>query len=99
MSTVGEVAKCIKGNTPPKYRPDYYRGLIPFVEPTQLNDKTVSDAPEKLSDKGAEVARVLDANSVLVSCIGNLEKTALAGRQVAFNQQINAAVFHVSRRS
>ena len=94
MSTVGEVAKCITGNTPPKDRPDYYGDLIPFVKPTQLDDKTVSDAPEKLSDQGAKVARVLDANSVLVSCIGNLGKTALSGRKVAFNQQINAAVFH-----
>jgi hypothetical protein len=67
---------------------------MPFVKPTQLLDGAVSDAPEKLSEKGAKVARVLEPNSVLVSCIGNLGKTAINGRKVAFNQQINAAVFN-----
>jgi type I restriction enzyme S subunit len=94
MSTVGAVAKCITGNTPPKNDPEYYGDFMPFVKPTQLLDGAVSDAPEKLSEKGAKVARVLEPNSVLVSCIGNLGKTAINGRKVAFNQQINAAVFN-----
>jgi type I restriction enzyme S subunit len=94
ISTVGEVAKCITGNTPPKDRPEYYGDLIPFVKPTQLDDRIVSDAPERLSNRGAHVARVIEAESVLVSCIGNLGKTAITGRTVAFNQQINAAIFH-----
>ncbi len=59
----------------------------------------VRDSVDHLSDAGSEVADVAPAGGVLVSCIGNLGKTGLAARPVAFNQQINAIIPHVPDHS
>jgi type I restriction enzyme S subunit len=93
---VRSLGKAITGNTPPTKEADNYGGDIPFIKPTELVDRPVSFGRETISDKGAEKARILPKGSVLVSCIGNLGKTAIAKRDLAFNQQINAVVFNES---
>jgi type I restriction enzyme S subunit len=87
-----EVGKVVTGTTPPKKEKDNYGKDIPFVKPPQLFNKPIFDAPEKLSNKGAQYARLLPINSVLVTCIGNLGRTAINRSIVAFNQQINAII-------
>jgi len=85
-----DIAHLSTGNTPSKKVPGYYGGDIPFVKPPELRDRKINLAPETLSEQGCENARLLPENAVLVSCIGNLGKTGIAGTKVAFNQQINA---------
>lgn len=92
VKTLSEIGKCVTGTTPPKNDSNNYGNDIPFVKPPQLFDKQISDAPEKLSKKGAGLARILPANSVLVTCIGNLGRTAINKIPVTFNQQINAII-------
>ena len=94
-----EVGKIVTGSTPPKARQEYYGGSFPFVKPGELLHCPVSDSIDRLSDAGSEVADVAPAGGVLVSCIGNLGKTGLATRPVAFNQQINAIIPHVREHS
>lgn len=90
---LGDIAITLTGTTPPKNNPSNYGGYIPFVKPPALRDCAIKEAEDSLSEIGAELARVLPINSVLVSCIGNLGKTGINTVPVAFNQQINAAVF------
>jgi len=90
--TVGELGEVITGNTPSKADPENYGQYIPFVKPPELTNSVVATAEDALSEIGSEKARILPANSVLVSCIGNLGKTAFNSVPVAFNQQINAIV-------
>jgi type I restriction enzyme S subunit len=91
---VGNLGKAITGNTPPTKDSKNYGGDIPFIKPTELVDRPVSIGRETISEKGAELARILPKGGVLVSCIGYLGKTAIAKREVAFNQQINAIIFN-----
>ncbi len=91
---IGELGKAITGNTPPTKNAENYGGEIPFIKPTELVDKGVFSGRETISEKGAKYARILPKGGVLVSCIGYLGKTAIAKREVAFNQQINAVVFN-----
>lgn len=96
---VSDAGVCITGNTPSTKDSSNYGGGVPYIKPPQLNNQIVSTGDESLSEKGAALARVLPENSVLVSCIGNLGRTALNTVPVAFNQQINAivpndAIFH-----
>ncbi len=91
--TLQDVADVVTGNTPSTSNAENYGGLIPFFKPPQLNDMSVSEAPETLSNKGIEKARLLPPKSVLVSCIGILGKTAITKITSATNQQINAIVF------
>lgn len=90
---LADVAEIVTGNTPPTSDEDNYGGNLPFVKPPQLNGGFLSETPESLSPKGAQLARVLPEKSVLVSCIGILGKTAITNVRCATNQQINAIVF------
>ena len=89
---IGDTGFCVTGNTPSTKDSSNYGGGIPYIKPPQLNNKIVSVGDESLSEKGAKLARILPKNSVLISCIGNLGKTALNTVPVAFNQQINAII-------
>ena len=89
-----EVAEVITGTTPPKKEKENYGNYIPFVKPPELNDSVIKNAKDMLSEIGSEKARILPPNSVLVSCIGILGKTGLNEVSIAFNQQINAAIFY-----
>jgi type I restriction enzyme S subunit len=91
--TLGELGEVITGNTPPTSRSELYGGLIPFIKPPHLNDRPVGQTEQSISDKGRAKARVIPANTVLVSCIGILGKTGISVAESAFNQQINAVVF------
>ena len=94
IKTIGEV---ITGNTPSKAIDDYYGGDIPWVKPGDVNKGTVIDtAEETLTDLGASKSRLLPKGSVMVTCIGNLGNVAIAGRQLATNQQINSIIPNTS---
>ena len=90
-----KMGKIVTGSTPLKTRKEYYGGSFPFVKPGELLHCPVSDAADHLSEAGSEVADIAPSGSILVSCIGNLGKTGLATRPVAFNQQINTIIPHV----
>ncbi len=92
-----ELATITTGNTPSRRRPEYYGEFIEWVKSDNLNTAShyVTTAAEGLSNLGAKVARTVPAGSTLVTCIagspGAIGNSALADREVAFNQQINAA--------
>lgn len=89
---VSDIGETVTGNTPPKNDANNYGDCIPFVKPPELTHCVINTAANNLSEIGKEKSRVLPAYSVLVSCIGNLGKTAINNVPVAFNQQINAIV-------
>ena len=89
-ATLGEAFTTSTGSTPPKSNSDFYGQFMPLVKPPELLDSTIDSAEDGLSESGAQVARTLPPNSILVSCIGNLGKIGMNTVPVAFNQQINA---------
>ena len=91
-TTIGACASVFTGKTPSKRDDDNYGGFLPLVKLPELLDCAVNGAADHLSRKGAESARILPVDSVLVSCIGNLGKTGINRVPVAFNQQINGVV-------
>lgn len=88
------IAKISTGSTPSKKIFDYFGGGIPFVKPGDLDKGTITSTEETLSELGALNARIVRRGAVFVSCIGNLGKIGFAGRDSAFNQQINAVEFN-----
>lgn len=94
LKDIGEI---VTGSTPSKSNTEYYGSEIPFISPTELGKKIYVDRSKQyLSLSGAEVARILPANSVMVCCIGSLGKTAIAATPLATNQQINSIVVNES---
>jgi len=95
---IGELGKVITGNTPPRHKKEYYGNYIEWIKSDNINTPqfTLTRAEEYLSEKGAGVGRVAPKGSVLVTCIAGtpdcIGNIAMADREVAFNQQINAFV-------
>ena len=90
--------KVVTGNTPSRKQPEYYGDHIEWIKSDNINTPShyLTPASEYLSESGRAVARTAPAGSILVTCIAGsrdcIGNVALADREVAFNQQINAII-------
>ncbi|MEC9305087.1 MAG: restriction endonuclease subunit S, partial [Pseudomonadota bacterium] len=90
LNDVGEI---VTGKTPSTKNPDNFGGNIPFIKPADLdNGGYVTRTAETLTDAGAKLVPSIPANSIPVTCIGNLGKVGITTQSSATNQQINTVV-------
>jgi len=89
---VKDFGKVITGTTPSKSRPDYYGKEFPWATAEDFNGKYIKNTVVRLSSAGKKAIRVLPKGSVLVTCIASIGKNAIAGCELATNQQINSIV-------
>jgi type I restriction enzyme, S subunit len=82
------------GSTPSTSDEQYWGGEIPFVTPSELDQRLpVLKTPRTLTAEGGSQSRLIREGSVMVCCIGSLGKIGIAGRTLATNQQINSIEF------
>ena len=93
-ASIGEIGLVVTGTTPATATPAYYGGEIPFVAPGDLGKTLfVHEAERTLTAEGLAQAKALPPGAVLFTCIGaTIGKSAIAGRELATNQQINAVI-------
>jgi type I restriction enzyme S subunit len=90
---LGDICEVVTGGTPPRSESKFYGGSIPWIKPEDLDKSVnVNSSAEYLTEEGGKVSRLLPKGSVLVSCIGNIGKLAIASTAVATNQQINSLI-------
>lgn len=90
---LGEIGEVVTGSTPSTEHPEYYSEYgIPWVTPTDITGNLISDTPRKLSPLGAQVGRVVPAETILVTCIASIGKNTMLANTGSFNQQINGLV-------
>jgi type I restriction enzyme, S subunit len=95
LSKFGEV---FTGNTPPRADLENYGDCIEWIKSDNITTPYhfLTEASEKLSSIGKKKGRVVPSGSILVCCIAgsksSIGRAAIADREVAFNQQINAVV-------
>lgn len=93
LKEIGHVAEVVTGNTPSRKIPQYFGGRIPWIKPPDINRaRNIFDSEEYLTEDGAKQARILPKDAIMVTCIGNIGNVAIAGTEVATNQQINSIV-------
>lgn len=86
----------VTGNTPSRKVDEYYGNYIEWIKSDNITDSNIylTKAREYLSEKGLQVGRYVEENSILMTCIAGSIKcignVAIANRKIAFNQQINA---------
>lgn len=97
VSRIKNIAKIVTGNTPPKAigaEENFAEEGILWVKPDNLDGLTyITDTKEKLTQKGAELAKLVEPLTPLVCCIGTIGKVGVSDCIVSFNQQINAVCF------
>lgn len=99
---LSEIAELETGATPKRSEDTYWEsGTIPWVKSGELNDRVISDAEEKITEKALEETgcTVFPEGSLLIALYGKgtVTKTALLDTQAATNQAI-AAIFPDSGR-
>jgi len=96
VKQVGEIAKVTTGNTPSRKHTDYYGHGVEWIKSDNINTPShfLTGATEHLTVRGKAVGRVVPKGAVLITCIAGspscIGNVAIADREVAFNQQINA---------
>ena len=94
---LGVECKIITGNTPSRKCLENYGDFLEWVKTDNINSAgSINPSSESLSVKGAEKARIVDAGTILMTCIAgsvkSIGRVGLTDRRIAFNQQINAIV-------
>jgi type I restriction enzyme S subunit len=98
ISPIKEMGRVVTGNTPPRKDPENYGPGIEWIKSDNIGTPHhfLTAAEETLTQKGQAISRTVPAGSTLVTCIAgspsSIGNAALADREVAFNQQINAVV-------
>ena len=88
-----ELGKVETGNTPSTAIKDYYsEDGLNWITPTDITSNITLTTEKKLSKKGEKVGRVIQANSILCTCIASIGKNTFSPVKCAFNQQINALI-------
>jgi len=97
---VEAVARIRSGSTPSKSRDDFWGGRHPWVSARDLKGWVLTDSVAGLTDEGYSVATVAPKDSVLILTRGmTLFKdvpVCMAGREMAFNQDVKALVVEAS---
>ena len=88
LKAIGDI---LTGSTPSTQHEEYYsqNGML-WVTPTDIDSNIIKNTAKKLSDEGVKVARIVPANTILVTCIASIGKNALMLEKSSFNQQINS---------
>ena len=94
IKKLSEIGDIITGTTPSTQNADYWNGEFLWATPTDIKKDTfmLTDTPKKLSREGYEKTRPVPKNAILVTCIASIGKMAIAGKEMATNQQINSIV-------
>ena len=91
--TLKNIGTIVTGSTPPKKDAENYGGDLPWIKPPDLDKKMfIFSSKDNISDIGRNKVRLLPKGSVLVSCIGNIGKIAVADCELCTNQQINSII-------
>jgi type I restriction enzyme S subunit len=94
-SGVEAVATLVSGGTPPRDKPQYWGGQIPWITCKDMKADRLSDSSERLTEAGLEAgSRLVPAGAVLIVIRGMIlardVPVALATRPVSFNQDLKA---------
>jgi type I restriction enzyme S subunit len=82
------------GTMPDTTVPENFGNFIPFVKPADIDGNGITYEEKGLSERGLNEGRLIEANSIMMVCIGSSTgKVAVNDRPVSCNQQINAITF------
>jgi type I restriction enzyme S subunit len=98
LTSLSKFGEIVTGNTPPRADLENYGDDIEWIKSDNITTPYhfLTQASESLSKQGKGKGRIVPEGSILVCCIAgsksSIGKAAIANREVAFNQQINAII-------
>lgn len=93
---LGKVCKIVTGNTPSTKCSEFYANKdIQFYKPGDFDNMApcvLRMSESWIAEPARKKARIVSANSILITCIGVIGKVGITTKEAAFNQQINAVL-------
>jgi len=93
---LGEIAEHFMGGTPKTTIEEYWNGNIPWISAKELSncDIYITEPTRYITEKGLREsnARIAPKNSILLVTTASVGNVAIAGVDIAINQQITAIV-------
>lgn len=89
--TIGDLCKMKAGGTPSRSEPSYWDGTIKWLKISDFKDfDLISDTEERITDAGLSksAAKLLDANTVVVTIFATIGRVGILGVPMATNQAI-----------
>ncbi len=94
--TFSQLGKIVTGKTPPSAVSGFFGGNIPFVTPTDFDERRfISSTKRYLTEKGADSINSsrIPNMAIMISCIGSdMGKVAISETECFTNQQINSII-------
>ena len=96
VKKLSEIASFKSGGTPSKSNPHFWGGTYPWVSAKDMKSRIITDSLDHLTSSGFAKAKIAPKNSLLLLVRGmTLYKDVpicLAGKDIAFNQDIKALI-------
>lgn len=92
-TTLENLGKIRTGKTPSTSNSEFYDGEYPFYKTPDMHDKVfVFETVETLTEQGlnSQKSQIIEANEIMVTCIGSGGVTAISTKRGCTNQQINS---------
>lgn len=91
---LGDLCDVVGGGTPPKDRPEYYDGAIPWATVRDLRSEVITDTEFKITSAAvaASATNVIPAGNVVIATRVGLGKICLVEQPTAINQDLRGII-------
>jgi Restriction endonuclease S subunits len=101
VRSLGSLCSVETGGTPPRSRPEYFQGSIPWVKTGEVVGRLITTTEEKITEEAVEKSncRVYPEGTILIAMYGQgatRGRTAMLGVPATTNQACAAALLHES---
>jgi type I restriction enzyme S subunit len=92
--SLGSVCQVIGGGTPPKNKPEYYSGGIPWATVRDMRSEIITETECKITKEAvkASATNIIPKGNVVIATRVGLGKVCLLGQDTAINQDLRGVV-------
>lgn len=94
IKKLGEVCQVVGGGTPPKNRPDFYTGNIPWATVRDMRQDVIAETEYRISEQAVResATNIIPANNVVIATRVGLGKVCLVACDTAINQDLRGII-------
>jgi type I restriction enzyme S subunit len=91
---LGDICKVIGGGTPPKDRPEYYSGDIPWATVRDMRQEIITETEYKITKQAVKssATNIIPKGNVVIATRVGLGKVCMLGQDTAINQDLRGIV-------
>jgi type I restriction enzyme S subunit len=91
---LGDICRVIGGGTPPKDRPEYYSGDIPWATVRDLRQEIITETEYKITKQAVKssATNIIPKGNVVIATRVGLGKVCMLGQDTAINQDLRGIV-------